>query len=148
MNYEIVNLEEKIIVGLTQRTGNNDPDCQKIIGGLWQDFMGKGIAASLNNKSNEYCVGLYTDYDFVNMKFDVTVGAEVSENGNPELSTKTIPAGKYAVFNVRGDVVKDVSKAWEDIWAMPLERTYSADFEEYISNENGVADVKIYIALK
>lgn len=36
MNYEIVNLNEKIIAGITARTGNSDPECQKIIGGLWQ----------------------------------------------------------------------------------------------------------------
>lgn len=148
MNYEIVNLEEKIIVGLTSNTGNNDPDCQKIIGGLWNEFMSKGISDILKNKANEYCVGLYTNYDFEDVTYDVTVGAEVSKNDNPEFSVKTIPAGKYAKFNVKGDVVKDVSDAWYEIWAMPLERTYTADFEEYISNENGVADVNIYIALK
>lgn len=32
MNYEIVNLNEKIIAGITARTGNSDPECQKIIG--------------------------------------------------------------------------------------------------------------------
>ncbi len=148
MNYEIVNLEEKTIVGLTARTGNTDPDCQKIIGGLWQDFMGKGIMNGLKNKANAYCVGLYSDYDFATMKYDVTVGAEVSENGNSELSAKTIPAGKYARFSIKGDVVKDVSNAWQEIWAMSLERTFTADFEEYISNENGVAEVYIYVALK
>lgn len=148
MNYEIVNLEEKIIVGLTEKTGNNDPDLAKIVGGMWQDFMGKGIAEQLKNKANPYCVGLYSDYDFVNNTYDVTVGAEVSQNGNPELSAKTIPAGKYAVFSIKGDVVKDVTKAWNEIWAMPLDRSYAADYEEYLSNENGVADVKIYIALK
>ena len=148
MNYEIVNLEEKIVVGVTARTGNTDPDCQKIIGGLWQDFMGKGIFASLENKANVYCVGLYSDYNFDEMTYDVTVGAEVSANENSEFSEKTIPAGKYAVFNVKGDVVTDVSNAWNEIWAMPLERSFTGDFEEYLSNENGVADVNIYIALK
>lgn len=54
MNYEIVNLNEKIIAGITARTGNSDPECQKIIGGLWQDFMGKGIWDSMKNKANEY----------------------------------------------------------------------------------------------
>ncbi len=148
MNYEIVNLEEKIVVGLTARTGNNDPDCPKIVGGLWQDFMGRGVYEALKNKTNMYCVGLYTDYNFEEITYDVTVGAEVSENGNPELSVKTIPAGKYAVFNVKGDVVTDVTNAWNEIWAMPLERTYTADFEEYLSNENGVADINIYVGLK
>lgn len=147
MNYEIVNLEKKNIVGLTAKTGNNDPDCQRIIGGLWQDFMNKGIWNSLNNKTNTYCVGLYSNYDFVNMTYDVTVGAEVSENANPELSQRTIPEGRYAVFNITGDVVKDVANAWEEIWAMTLDRSFTGDFEEYLSNENGVANVNIYVAL-
>ena len=148
MNYEIVNLEEKIVVGITARTGNNDPDIQKIVGGLWQDFMGKGIEKSLKNRANEYCIGLYTNYNFEEVTYDVTVGAEVLENGNPELSTKTIPAGEYAKFSIRGDVVVDVSNAWNEIWAMPLERTFTGDFEEYLSNENGGADINIYVALK
>lgn len=148
MNYEIVSLKAKTIVGLTAKTGNNDPDCQKIIGGLWQSFMEKGVWESLKNKANPYCVGLYSDYDFADIQYNVTVGAEVSENGNPELSAKVIPAGKYAKFHIRGDVVKDVSRAWEEIWGMPLERTFSADFEEYISNENGVAEIDIFVALK
>ena len=110
--------------------------------------MGNGISASLKNKANPYCVGLYTNYNFEEVTYDVTVGAEVSQNENTELSFKIIPAGKYAKFNIKGDVVIDVTNAWNEIWEMPLERTYTADFEEYLSNENGVADINIYIALK
>lgn len=36
MNYEIVNLEEKIVAGFSARTNNASPDMGKIIGGLWQ----------------------------------------------------------------------------------------------------------------
>lgn len=146
MNYEIVTLEEKLIAGLTARTGNNDPDCTKIIGGLWQKFMGENISQNMKNKVSQYPVGLYSDYD--ETSYDVTVGTAVSENGNPELSTKVIPSGKYAKFSINGDVVKDVADAWNEIWKMPLERSFIADFEEYISNNNGVADVNIYVALK
>lgn len=148
MHYETVELQEKNIVGLTGRTGNQDPDCPKIIGGLWQDFMAKGVCEQVKNKANPYCVGLYSAYDFHQMTYDVTVGCEVTENSNPELSAKTIPAGRYAMFHVRGDMVKDVSAAWEKIWELPLERSFSGDFEEYIRMENDVADVNIYIALK
>ena len=146
MNYEIVTLKEKIVVGTSARTGNNDPNCSKIIGGLWQKFMGEGIWEATKNKANPYCIGLYSNYD--ETSFDVTVGCEVTENGNPELVEKRIATGKYAMFSVKGDVVKDVSEAWEKIWAMPLDRSFSGDFEEYLSNEGGVADVRIYIALK
>lgn len=147
MDYEIVTLKEKIIAGIAARTGNNDPDCSKIISGLWQKFMDDGIWESTKNKANAYCVGLYSDYDETT-SFDVTVGCEVTENGNPELTEKRIAAGRYAVCRVEGDVVKDVADAWEKIWAMPLDRSFSGDFEEYLSNDDGIADVKIHIALK
>lgn len=68
----------KRVVGLTARTGNLDPDCQKIIGGLWQDIMDKQIAESIRNKANGYFVGLYSNYDFKEMTYDVTVGCEVT----------------------------------------------------------------------
>lgn len=148
MNYEIVKLDEKIVVGVSARTGNTDPECQKIIGGLWNDFMAKGIWDSLENKANAYCIGLYSDYDFAAMKYDVTVGAEVLQNDNPSLSAKLIPAGKYAKFHIKGDVVNDVSKAWGEIWEMKLDRTFAADFEEYLSNDNGIAEIDIYIAVR
>lgn len=148
MNYEVVNLEEKTIVGVTARTGNNDPQCQAVIGGLWQRFMGEGIEAGVRNKANAYCVGLYSDYDMKEMKYDTTVGVEVTGNANPELSVKIIPAGRYAKFHIEGDVVRDVAAAWNDIWKMPLERSFTADFEEYISNDNGAAQIDIYVALK
>ncbi|MEI2987486.1 MAG: GyrI-like domain-containing protein [Oscillospiraceae bacterium] len=147
MNYEIVNLEEKIVVGITARTGNNDPECQKVIGGLWQDFMSKGIWESMKNKANEYCIGLYSNYDFTDMTYDVTIGAEVTQ-ADTKINVKKIPGGKFALFRVKGDVVKAVSEAWEKIWAIPLERSFAGDFEEYVSNENGIAEINIYVALK
>ncbi len=148
MDYEIAQQKEKQIVGLTARTGNLDPDCQKIICGLWQDIMDKQIAESIRNKANGYCVGLYSNYDFKEMTYDVTVGCEVTANGNPDLTSRILPAGRYAMFRVHGDVVSDVAKAWDTIWSLPLERTFTGDYEEYISNEDGAADVNIYIALK
>ena len=148
MNYEIVKLDEKIVAGYTARTGNTDPDCQKIIGGLWNDFMGKGLFTSLEKRVNEYCIGLYSDYDFKAMTYDVTVGAQVSSCDSKELSVKRIPAGKYAKFSIKGDVVKAVAAAWEEIWKMPLERTFTGDFEEYISNIDGIAEIDIYVAVK
>ncbi len=146
MDYEIVTLEKKLIVGITARTGNNDPDCLKIIGSLWKDFMEGGIGSSIKNRLDKYIIALYSNYD--ETSYDVTVGAQVSKNENMELSLKTIPEGKYAVFHIKGDVVTDVSNAWNEIWAMSLERSFTGDFEEYLSNENGVSEIDIYIALK
>ena len=38
MEYEIVNLNQKTLVGLSAKTSNNSPDMGNIIGGLWEKF--------------------------------------------------------------------------------------------------------------
>ena len=147
MNYEIVILEEKYVAGLTARTGNTDPNCPAIIGGLWQKFMADDIAANMKQILSPHPIGLYSDYDAET--YDVTIGMVVAQNENPELSVKTIPAGKYAKFTIQGDVVTAVQDAWSEIWQMSLPRSYTADFEEYLThNEDGTADINIYVALK
>ena len=39
MNYEIVNLEEKRVVGLAARTNNQSPEMGAVIGGLWEKVL-------------------------------------------------------------------------------------------------------------
>ena len=53
MNYEIVNLEEKIIVGVSAITSNEDPKMEKVIGGLWEKLYQDGINKIIKNKVNE-----------------------------------------------------------------------------------------------
>ena len=144
MKYEIVTLEEKIVAGVMARTSNDAPDAMQVIGGLWENFMGKHWM-NMENKANAHSIGLYSDYD--ETSYDVTIGCEVTKN-DPNLTNKIIPAGKYAKFSFRGDVVKAVQDAWNEIWEMPLDRSFAADFEEYLSHEDGIADINIYIALK
>ena len=33
-------------------------------------------------------------------------------------------------------MLEAVASSWEEIWATPLERTYTGDFEEYLSTED------------
>jgi predicted transcriptional regulator YdeE len=42
MNYEIVNLEEKQVVGLVKETTNNNNKAVKDIKTLWEEFLIKG----------------------------------------------------------------------------------------------------------
>jgi predicted transcriptional regulator YdeE len=146
MNYEIVNLEEKIIVGLKTRTGINDPECQKKISGVWTSLLFDGFAQSIKNKKSEYAYGVYSNYSETD--YDVNVGMEVSKAENSELVTITIPAGKYAKFSIHGHIVHDVTKAWDEIWKMNLDRSFEADFEEYLNNDMENADINIYVSLK
>jgi len=146
MKYEVVNLEEKIIVGLSAVTSNSSPDMGEVIGNLWGKFYQGGISQSVKNKMNSFAIGLYSEYSGDN--YTVTVGNEVSKPENEELTVKVIPGGKYAKFSIHGNMVTAVADAWREIWKMNLERSFTGDFEEYISNDFENADIDIYIALK
>lgn len=146
MNYEIVNLEEKIVVGVSAVTSNDDLNMGQIIGGLWGKLYQGGISEVIKNKVNEYAIGLYSDYE--DNKYCVTAGNEVSRNENEELTVKKIPAGRYAKFSIEGHMQKAVAEAWNKIWQMDLERSYKADFEEYLNADYDNAKIDIYISLK
>lgn len=146
MNYEIVELEEKIVVGVNAVTGNDDPNMGAIIGGLWNDLYQGGISSKIKNKANEHAIGLYSDYN--DNKYAVTVGNEVSKADNNEYVVKIIPAGKYAKFSITGHMQKAVEAAWGEIWNMNLDRSYVADFEEYLNSDYENAKIDIYVSLK
>ncbi|WP_027399137.1 GyrI-like domain-containing protein [Anaerovorax odorimutans] len=146
MNYEIINLEKKIIVGVSAITSNTDPKMGEVISGLWEKLYQGGVNPSIKNKVNDYAIGLYSDYK--NDKYCVTAGNEVSKAENEDLTVKIIPAGKYAKFSVHGDMQKAVAEAWGKIWKMNLNRSFTGDFEEYLNSDWENADIDIYIALK
>nr|WP_024834942.1 GyrI-like domain-containing protein [Clostridium sp. 12(A)] len=146
MNYETVTLAEKIVVGVSAITGNNDPNMGKIIGGLWEKLYYEGVNNAIKNKVNKYAIGLYSDY--VADTYCVTAGSQVSKAENPELTVKTIPAGTYAKFSIHGHMVHAVNEAWGEIWKMDLDRSFTGDFEEYLTGDVENCDIDIYIALK
>ena len=147
MNYEIVNLEEKIVVGVGAVTANDDPKMGEIIGGLWEQlFQEGGVYPNIKNRVNGYAIGLYSDY--TQTQYHVLAGAEVSKAENMELVTKVIPAGKYAKFSIHGNMVTAIAQSWGEIWKMDLDRTFTGDFEEYLNDDYEHADINIYIAIK
>lgn len=146
MNYELVNLEQKTVVGVSAVTSNTDPKMGEVISGLWEKLYQGGINASIKNKVNEYAIGLYSDY--AGEQYCVTAGNEVSKVENEGLAVKTIPAGRYAKFSVHGHMEKAVAGAWQEIWKVELDRSFTGDFEEYLTADWDNADIDIYIALK
>jgi len=97
MNYEVVELKEKIVVGVCAKTSNTDPNMGMIIGGLWEKLYQGGINAK---------------------------------------------------FSVHGHMERAVVKAWEEIWTMNLDRSFTGDFEEYLNCDLDNADIDIYVALR
>ncbi len=146
MKYEVVNLEEKVIAGISAVTSNNSPKMTEVIGKLWAELYQGGISQNIKNKVNSYAIGLYSDYSGDN--YTVTVGNEISKPENDEITVKVIPAGRYAKFSVHGNMVAAVAEAWSEIWKMNLDRSFTGDFEEYLNSDDENADIDIYIALK
>lgn len=146
MNYEIVKLEQKTVVGVSAITSNADPKMGAVIGGLWKTLYQGGVNTAIKNKINEYAIGLYSDYS--KDQYCVTAGNEVSKPENDELTVKIIPAGRYAKFSVHGHMEKAVAEAWGEIWKMDLDRSFTGDFEEYLNSDWENAVIDIYIALK
>lgn len=149
MKYEIVNLKEKLAVGIGARTGNQEADMGAVIGGLWKDFYGKGIYASIPHKANEKAMGIYTDYTEDRSGYKVVVACETLEEPLEKgHEICRIPAGRYAKFVVHGDMVRAVGEAWQEIWQMKLPRTFQCDFEEYQDDCMDNAEIHIYVGLE
>lgn len=156
MDYTIVELPEGVIIGPTIRTANDAIDCEQVIGNLWQRFMNDGMEASvpLPILDPYACFALYYEYDASNNAYTMMIGAE---SGAPEapagMERTTIPAGRYAKFDIRGSDCKDsVIAAWNEIWSddeLAARRAYTIDFEAYLPNDDTTcADIDLYVALK
>lgn len=149
--YQIVRMEEKKLAGLCARTSNTDPKMGEVIGGLWQKLY-QGLFHQLPGKVNDRAIGLYSDYENeAEGLYDITVGCEVEASTElpAGVTVKTIPAGNYAEFVVHGDDVQAVAKMWGEIWQMPLERTFTGDYEEYYeSKDPNNREIHLFIAVK
>jgi len=151
MNYEIVELEEKMVAGLKIRTSNSDPDMGKSINDLWQGFYVNGVYQSILNKQNDKSIGLYTNYESdVTGAYDAMVGCEIQNLSEfpKDVLIQTIPAGKYAKFIVIGDMHTAAGEFWAKLWAMNLDRKYSCDYEEYQSGcDTEHVEIHMYISV-
>lgn len=151
MKYEVITLEEKVVAGIEARTNNNSPDMGMVIGGLWNRFYQNGIYESIPNKVTQKALGIYTDYagdekdDYtVCVAYEVTKGATMPDG----IVLRTIPAGNYAKFIVKGDMQKAVAEFWQELWKMDLPRAYQCDFEEYQNDSMEDCEIHVYIGLK
>ncbi len=150
MDYEIIELQEKVLQALEPvRLSNLDTEVSKKIELVWHDFLQK--CSDVENKVTNKPICTYSNYESDEKgKYDVSIGYEV-EKISPSKdgwTKKIIPAGKYAKFIVKGNMVKEVSTFWQNIWKMDLPRKFKCDFEEYQNMDLLNAEVHIYISIK
>lgn len=151
MNYEIVTLKEKTVAGFSAKTSNLSPDMEKIIGTLWQEFYTEKGYSKIPDKVNEKALGIYTDYEQKEMgNYTVIVACEVTNTTNipKDFLVRTVSAGKYAKFIVKGNIITAVAEFWQKLWQMDLKRTFLYDFEEYQNCDCENAEIHIYIGIE
>ena len=147
MNYEIVNLEEKVLVGIKERCSNFDEKLSEKIGKLWKDFYEKGIYSEITGKVNGKAIGLYTNYSDNKMEYDTYVVCEVEET-NKNYEKIVLEKGKYVKFVVNGNM-EDIQKFWVEVWNdKSLPRTYKFDFEEYQNDDMENMEVYVYLSIE
>lgn len=147
MEYEIVELDEKKVVGLCGRTSNDSPDMMSIIGGLWGELY-SGTYESIQNKVNDKRIGAYTEYD--QGMYTSVIGCEVSEFNQVPVNTREyiVPKGKYARFVLKGNLHQIVSEFWKNLESVELERNFKFDFEEYQDFDLEDTTIIMYIGIK
>ena len=138
-------IEGFIVHGFSVRTQNSDEFSEKTakLPNLWQNFYTSELASNAN------IFGVYSHYDSdANGPYTVTVGIK-SEPAQTQLSSVTIQAGNYLVFQGNGPMPATVIETWRRVWEFfeintEYKRTFISDFEAY----SGFDQVAIYIGLE
>jgi len=134
MNFEIVKLEQRKVVGNRVDTTYADNKCYADLPATWGAFLENGIYTSINNKVDQRPIGLYFDQKMREngiLDFSFMSCCHVSKGDNPKLEEVIIPESNYAKFVVTGQTPEDINNAWETIAKLELDRNTGFDFEVY-----------------
>jgi len=151
MNYQIVEMEEKHVIGLAARANNFSPDLQTAVNNLWGEFYKGEYLRQIQGRKNEKVYGIYSDYqsdetgDYNAM---VACETDITTEQPAETVVKILPKGKYAKFIVKGDVHQVIGAFWKNLWEMELDRVFECDYEEYQNEDTENAEIHIYIGIK
>ena len=154
MRYTSVYQSAQQVIGVPLRTINKKS--AKDIPPFWESFFNDRTAGRIPNKKSDTIMAVYTDYE------KGKEGAYTLIIGLPVLSLTeipegmvgiTIPEGKFAHIEVKGDVKTAIPEAWQSIWddeKLEEQRAYTFDYEIYDERaaDPNNAIVDIYLALK
>jgi predicted transcriptional regulator YdeE len=149
MKYSVLSRSAFSVAGISARVSNDRPQA---IGALWQQFYAQGIAAKISNKKSENIYSVYIDYESDHTKpYTMVIGCEASDAGSlpAGLVRTTVPAATYAVIPANGKQPDAVIAAWQWVYRSDLARTYSGDFDLYVSpgSDGADPDVKLHVAI-
>ncbi len=143
MEFEYGNYAGFTVAGIAITTSNDE--AMQTIPKLWQEFESQQILSKVPQRLDDKVIySVYTNYESdENGKYQVLVGTEVQEGTDVESPLKLafLSLSRYAIFDVADR--QDIAKVWQEIWQLPLKRTYQADFEYY-----GPKGIKIYVGVE
>ncbi|MBC1563109.1 GyrI-like domain-containing protein [Listeria booriae] len=114
-------MEKQLFIINEVRTNNfNDSQVADKIGALWEE-------AKQYQQENQAFYGIYMDYES-DFSGDYTVRVATDYKAFVGAETIVIPQQQYHVFPVENDVFA----TWQEIWKLPLDRSYVFDYEEYL----------------
>lgn len=130
----IIKKPDLTFIGITCRTSNAPDKAPLDIAALWNKFNADNIYEVIPDKASYQIYVLYCEYEKDHTKpYTVLIGCLVNkENSSIDgLTTITIPASCYEVFEAEGEFPQSLINTWNKIWHAPIKRTYTGDFEEY-----------------
>jgi predicted transcriptional regulator YdeE len=55
----------------------------------------------------------------------------------------SVPRGRYALFTATGEMPRALIETWGKVWASPVKRAYTTDFEVHDPAKPGQVDIHI-----
>lgn len=150
---QTVKIEAFKILGLAIKTTNEQGRASQEIAELWNRFLSERTIEKIPHKVGNTIYSLYTDYEGDHTKpYTCILGCQVEHLKDiPEgMMGKSIAGGKYVKTTAKGDLMKNlVLDNWSDIFKLPLDRNYSADFEVFgeKAQDPSNAEVDFYVGI-
>jgi predicted transcriptional regulator YdeE len=123
------------IIGISVRTTNENEQGGKDIAGLWGRFLSEGLLNAIPGKVDGTIYSLYTDYEGDHTKpYTAILGCKVKslETIPDGMVGRTFEGGDYVKITAKGGLTKGlIVSEWIKIWALDLDRAFSADFEVF-----------------
>lgn len=145
MNYKIIDHPEFSLVGIKRNFSYVDGENLREIPKMWQEAYANGSEdrlIALNNGSIHGLLGVCVDQsEITDQQMEYWI-ATAYEGDTPEgLSSLTIPASKWSVFEVEGEMPASMQNLWKQIiseWfpSNPYEHAYLPELEVYAGPHN------------
>lgn len=129
MGAETVIRNDLTLLGIATRASN---DQAEKLGAHWQRFLGEGIPERIAGRLDGAIVAVYCDYEGDHTQpYTFFLGCRVPPDAQaPDgLERLVVPGGRFAHRVAEGEQPQALVRAWQQIWELPLDRRYEADYE-------------------